>query len=185
MDLVQIDIVKRLPFEENPSGWYYWTSVYYADRLHWASYEQLALDVVNLEKLLTTEDVDLTNLRIKNPPGRANVVLAQNFTVPQHGTIASEDAWSYIMVARWRLFDSLGRMSYRLNRMPLRPSDIDGQNLSASGLTRQNTSKNTLLGQGWARNSHGALLTSGEVVPKLTMWQLRHGTKRRRRNPVL
>lgn len=185
MNLVQIDVIKRLPLEESTSGWYYWSSVYYADSLHWPNLLQVALAVVQLDQLLATEDVGFTNLRIKDPPGRGNVVLAQDFTFITHGAIASEDSWSFINVARWRLFDDLGRMSYRLNRMPLRPSDMDGDHLSASGMTRQLTSRNTLLGQGWARNSHGALLTSGVVVPRLTMWQLRHGTKRRSRNPVL
>jgi hypothetical protein len=185
VDLVQIDIAKRVVFDPNPSGFYYWTSVYYADLEDWPNYSQLALDVVQLEHLLCTEDVELTNLRIKNPPGRTNVVFSQNFITPQFGDIPSEGEFSLIQIARWHLFDDEGRRSYRLNRMPLRPSDWEGQELTPSGMLRQVTCLNTFIGQGWARNSHGSLITSGEVVQRLTMWQLRHGTRRRRRNPVL
>lgn len=184
MDLWQIDMAKRVPYAYNPSGFYYWTSVYYADRDYWDSNVQMFLDFLQLEKLLTTTDVEIVKLRAHNPPGRGNIVYEQGVSPGNHGVITSEGEYSMIEVARWHLLSDSGRRTYRLNRMPLRPSDVDGMELSASGLIRQQTSMNTLLAQEYCRNSYGELLTSGDVVRRLTQWQMRHGTKRRERNPL-
>lgn len=184
MALWQVDMGKRVAFEPNPSGFYYWTSVYYLESSDFANPAQARLAVVNLEKILTTTDVDIVWQRVHAPPGRGNVIFDNpvSFT---HGQITnSSELYSLINVARWHLWTDGGRKTYRLNRMPLRPSDIDGDELSMSGMAQQSASLNTFLLAGWCRNSYGELLTSGNVVQRLTMWQLRHGTERRERNPL-
>jgi hypothetical protein len=181
MALIQIDVIKRVVFPDTASGFYYWTSVYYALESSWSNLLQAALAVNQLDKNLCTADVNQRGLRIKRPPGRGNVVLAQNYSINQPGSLPSEGEFHLINVCRWWLFDSAGNRSWRLNRMPLRPSDIDGDQLSATGLTRQQTSMSTFISQSWTRNSHGNKITSGQVVQGLSMWQLRHGTKRRNR----
>lgn len=184
MDLVQVDVLKRVEFPDNPSGYYYWTSVLYIDADEFASYFLLQNYVIPRERLICTEDVQFMGIRIHNPPGRGNIVYEEDFSGLSRGMIESEDEYSLINIARWRLYSDTGRASYRLNRMPLRPSDQDGQQLSDSGLLVQQTSLNTLLLPGRFRNSYGEILASGTVVRPLTQWQLRHGTKRRQRNPL-
>lgn len=184
MALWQVDCCKRVAFSDNPSGFYYWTSVYYLESSDFSNAFQARQAVINLDKILTTTDVEIVRLQVHAPPGRGNVIFngAITFTFGQLSNPGG--LYSLINVARWHLFDDAGRRSYRLNRMPLRPSDIDGDHLSATGASQQLASLNTLLLAGWCRNSYGELLTSGDVVQRLTMWQLRHGTKRRERNPL-
>lgn len=184
MALWQVDMGKRVPLTTNPSGFYYWTSVYYLESTDFPNDAQARQAPTNLEKLLTTVDVDIIWQRVHNPPGRGNIVFDHSvgFTTGQLPNPSGE--YSLIMAARWRLWSDSGRWTRRLNRMPLRGGDWDGTKLSTVGLARQTASLNTFLAQGWCRNSYGELLTSGQVVPDLVMWQMRHGTKRRERNPL-
>jgi hypothetical protein len=184
MDLVQVDVLKRVIYTSNPSGYYYWTSVLYIDADLFTSYFNLQNYVLPREQLICTNDVQFMGIRIHNPPGRGNVVYEEDFSGLFRGLIASEGEYSLINIARWRLYSDTGRASYRLNRMPLRPSDQDGQLLSDSGYLVQQASLNALLAPARFRNSYGELLVSGEVVRPLVKWQLRHGTKRRERNPL-
>lgn len=185
MNLWQIDILKRIAYSPNPSGYYYWTSVYYIDRDLFGSNAACWAYVFNREELITTVDVERMGYRVHDPPGRGNVILEAVFTTPSPGGLPSLGDPMLINIARWRLYSDTGRYSYRLNRSCLYADDIDGQVLSADGYLRQVTALNTFLFPGRFRNSYGELLTSGEVARPVTMWQLRHGTKRRERNPLL
>jgi len=184
MVLRQYDVGKRVEVPGIGSGWYYWTNVYYNDTADFINAAQARLAVLVLDGQLRTEDAKATGIRIHQPPGRHNVVENTVFPGTSGGSVPSEGSYTVINVARWHFRSSTGRYSYRLNRMPLRPSDLDGENLSASGLFWQTAQLNTYLSQGWCRNSYGELLTSGEVVPRLVKWQMRHGTERRARNPL-
>lgn len=184
MDLWQVDVLKWVAYPPNPDGRYYWTSVYYVDRDQFSSAGNARNFCLSLDESLTTQDVWHAGLRVHDPPGRGNVIFNQIFTSFDNGLIPSEGSWSMINIARWSLRSSTGRYSYRLNRMPLRPSDMDGDRLSASGIALQEAGLNTFLIPARCRNQYGELLVSGEVVPTLVKWQLRHGTKRRQRNPL-
>lgn len=184
MVLRQYDVGKRLPVAGIGSGWYYWTNVYYNDTADFPNAAQARLAVLVLDQFIRTEDALGTGIRIHQPPGRGNVVENTVFPGTSGGFQPSEGSFSIINVARWEFRSSTGRYSYRLNRMPLRPSDMDGDRLSSSGMSVQVGLLNHYLLQGWCRNSYGELLTSGRVVPALVKWQLRHGTERRARNPL-
>lgn len=184
MALWQVDMGKRVAFPDNPDGFYYWTSVYYLESTDFPNDAQARQAPTNLEKLLTTVNVGIIWQRVHNPPGRGNVIFDHSVGFTSGQLPNPSGQYSLINVARWHLFSDSGRRTYRLNRMPLRGGDWDGLELSTVGLARQTSSLNTFIAQGWCRNSYGELLTSGQVVPTLTMWQLRHGTKRRERNPL-
>lgn len=181
MVLWQIDVAKRIAFPANPSGYYYWTSVYYIDRSDFISDLEARREVVKLDALICTEDVTITHVQVKSPPGRDNIIGEFTYGDTPGGITNASGEYSLINVARWHLFSDTGRRTYRLNRMPLRPGDWDGAELTDSGHLQQSASMGAFLGRGWCRNSYGELLTSGDVVRRLTMWQLRHGEKRRRR----
>jgi hypothetical protein len=184
LNLWQVDINKRIPYSPNPSGYYYWCSLYYVDRDEFTSDSDCIFWVLAKDRLLCTEDVGRIGWRVHDPPGRGNVIINEVFTTGSPGLIDSEGSYSLINIARWWLYSSTGRRTYRLNRMPLRPSDMDGMNLSDSGYATQVAALTNFLFPTRLRNSYGEYLTSGEVVRPLVMWQLRHGTKRRRRNPL-
>jgi hypothetical protein len=184
MDLVQVDFCKRVPYDPEPSGFYYWTSVYYFDRDDFPSNGSVISKAQQFEHLFTTEDAKHVRADLKNPPGRGNIVASVTNFFGQGGAIDSEGSYTLLNIARWTLISDAGRKSYRLNRMPLRPSDSEGQFLSDSGYSQQLASLNTLLITGLSYNSHGELLVDGTVDRALHMWQLRDGTKRRARNPL-
>lgn len=184
MVLWQIDHSKRVPFPENPSGFYYWTSVMYLDPADFITEMEARRQALLLEALICLENVQITNQVVKSPPGRGNVIF-QRVLNSTFGDISNPSGeYSLINVARWHFFSDSGRKSWRLNRMPLRPGDWDGTELTDSGYLQQQGSMGAYISREWCRNSYGELITSGDVVRRLTMWQLRHGTKRRQRNPL-
>ena len=183
MNLWQVDILKRIAYAPNPSGYYYWSSIYYIDRDEFTLDSNCYFYVFNREELITTTDVERMGLRVHDPPGRGNVIYNLIFGTPSPGGLPSLGDPMIINVARWALYSASGRYTYRLNRSALYLDDIDGMQLSDDGYARQVAAKNTLLFPARFRNSYGELLTSGEVARPVTMWQLRHGTKRRERNP--
>jgi hypothetical protein len=140
--------------------------------------------VQQTEQLITLESTLFVRSQAKIPPGRTGVVQTITFSGGQKGLIPDDGLFTLINIARWRFWSAGGRLSWRLNRMPLRPEDMDGDRLSSSGYSLQQAALNTFLLPGRYYNSHGELLTTGEVEPRLAMWQLRDGTKRRRRNPL-
>lgn len=183
MALCQIDFGKKVPYTPNPDGYYYWSSVYYVDDGDFVDFFDMANWANAREKKLCTEDVQFTKVIVKRPIGRGNVVYTLTWPFPQFGDLDSEGEYSLINVARARLYSASGRLSWRLVRLPLRPSDQDGDRLSASGHLWARAGINTAIASGRWRNSYGELITRSEVVWPLAMWQLRHGTKRRERNP--
>jgi hypothetical protein len=184
VNLVQVDFCKRVPYSPNPSGYYYWTNVYYLDADDFPTLNLVVNRVQSFEVIRLTEDVELWEATLKDPPGRGNVVLKVSNFFGQTGEVPSEGEYSLLNVARWTFRSSTGRYSYRLNRMPLRPSDMDGPNLSDSGFAFQQLRASSLVNSGQVYNSYGELLVSASVDRRLHMWQLRDGTRRRRRNPL-
>lgn len=179
-----MDFCKRVPYSPLPSGFYYWTSVYYLDRDAFSSDAHCIAEVQAIERVLCLESVLFVRSQLKSPIGRDNVRTTINYTFGQGGQIPDNGEYSMFNIARWRLWSDADRYSYRLNRTPLIPEWIDGVNLSPLGLFRQQSGLNAFLFPGLFYNSYGELLTRGEVKPSLSMWQMRDGTKRRERNPL-
>ena len=184
MNLVQVDFCKRVPYSPLASDFYYWTNVYYMDADDFLTLGLLVGRAQFFEQARLTEDAELIQCDVKDPPGRGNVIFTTDNFFGQTGVLPSEGEYSLLNIARWTFRSSTGRYSYRLNRQPLRPSDMDGMNLSDSGYALQLSRCQSLVNTGQVYNSHGELLVSGSVDRRLHMWQLRDGTRRRQRNPL-
>lgn len=184
LDLWQVDVSKRVAYSGNPSGYYYWTSTYYMDRDAYISIDQMAGRVNVLEELITTTKCERQIMHFKNPPGRGNVVATRGPFDDNFGLIADDGNHSLFVISRWLLRSASGRLSWRLNRAPLRYIDFDGDFLTSTGLVRQQAGINLLVSQARWFNSYGELITSGSVTGRVGYWQLRDGTKRRRRDPL-
>lgn len=180
MALTQVDLLKSMPYASLPSGRYYWTTTLYTESTLFTSDANLALYAVTREKLITRANVDFEGLRVKRPPGRANIVLQQDFTFGQPGAQTAVANPFLINIARWTLRDDFGHVTYRLHRFPLGEGEFDGLKLTSAAYAVQQNMLNGFLFPARWYNHHGNVLTSGQVSPLVHMWQLRHGTKRRR-----
>lgn len=178
--LTQFDMLKGFPYPSNPSGWYYWTSVLYVDSDDFDNQSQMILAVLGRERLCSRENIHYWGYRIKQPPGRGNVVLTASFTGTGTGSLPAIADPQILCIARWTLADSFGHKTYRLVRYPIGTSEIEGDRLTPAGLLRQQTSINTFLATNIFRNKYGRVLETGAASPRVHMWQLRHGTKRSR-----
>lgn len=184
MDLIQIDVCKSFPYTPNPSGLYYWTSVYYADLDEFFDYADVIATFFQIEQFGMLASCKFVQMDIKNPPGRGNIVYTVDNFFGQGGLTANTTQYSLITAARCHFWDDEGRYSWRLFRGPLRGIDMEGDRLSSAGLLRCNAFLNGWQTRATMYNSHGSQITRKEVEPRLAMWQLRHGTKRSRRNPL-
>lgn len=178
--LTQFDILKSIPYPENPTALYYWTNVSYVDSADFDNQPQMILAVLQRERLIARANINFEGYTIKQPPGRGNIIFQGAYSTPQPGQLPAITDPYLLTIARWTLIDDLGRKSYRLVRYPLGADDIEAGKLSPTGFTRQQTSLNTWLATSIFRNSYGRVIETGSVSPLAHMWQLRHGTKRRR-----
>jgi len=180
MNLVQVDILKSLPYAPNPSGRYFYTTVVYADRDNYVSYTTMANNMYSRESLITRENVWFHGFRFHDPPGRGNIAFTVSYSSPGEGSQPPVDNFSLITIARWTLVSVTGRKTYRLSRAPLDITQIDGEYLTPAAVLHEQTMLNTFCGPDVFYNKYGELLSHGIVSPRVHMWQLRHGTKRER-----
>ena len=159
---------------------YYWQHCGWVDNSDFSSNNQMALAVLNDFKLLYTTQVRIRGARYI-VPSSGGIVLEQIYAASQTGTQPAQVNPNLLIAARWQMRGSDGSYTYHLHRQPVGEDYLEGGEWSALGLTQQQTRMNTYIAQGIYRTQTGALISSGHTVARPTMWQLRHGTKRRDR----
>lgn len=185
MVLWQVDMGKKVPYSPNPDGFYYWTSVYYLDRADYSSDNALFTDASQCEFLTCLSIVIGTYGNVKHAPGRGGVASHIDRSHPTGGIPYDGNGYSMINVARVEWRSSTGRYSYKLVRQPLMASQMDGIHLVQVGVPSISAQMAGCLATAPLRNQYGERLTSYHVDPLLHMWQLRHGTERRQRDPIV
>lgn len=157
---------------------YYWEHCFWVNRSDFTSDGQMGLAVINDMKLLYTDQVRIWSTRWY-VPGTTTVYFQQIYGVPQIGSQDPQDNYSLLIAARWRMRGEDGSYTYHLHRQPVGEDYLESGAWSSTGYTQQQTRMNTFIAQGIYRTKTGSLIDSGEVSILPTMWQLRHGTKRR------
>lgn len=182
--LYQLDILKRVPYAPNPSGYYYWTSVYYYDSDDFVSLLAMRSRALNVDRIHTLTVVEYVRITSKQPPGRGNVVSAIS-AVGNSGLMTGWSGdYSLLNVGRLILRYADGRSSYRYWRGPVPMDWIDAGSFNSTARTRMGSYINNqriVSGFPPARNLTGAECIGGIVPTRVSGWQLRHGTERRRR----
>jgi len=180
----QYDICKYVAWPHNPSGRYYWTSTYYLDRDEFSSDGAARSRVINTDQLTALQDVHYTVIITKSEPGRGNIISVGDIHLLT-GTIDPDpDGYNLLNIARCLTFHSDGRHSYRMVRSPMPMRWIEGGLLASAGQAVYGGYLNNMIGSDPGesfRNKHGSPMVGGRVPTTLSMWQLRHGTKRRER----
>lgn len=182
--LYQLDILKRVAYPPNPSGYYYWTSVYYYDSDDFSNLLAMRTRALTVDRLHSLDAVEYIRITSKQPPGRGNVVSA----ISAVGNVGLITGWgteySLLNVGRLLLYYADGRSSYRFWRAPVAMDWIEGGEFNAFARARMASYINNQ-GPGAAgreaRNQTGAICVGGLSPTRVSGWQMRHGTKRRRR----
>jgi hypothetical protein len=182
--LYQLDLSKRVPYAGNPSGWYYWTSVYYFESSDFTSLFDMRVRCLNVDRLHTLDVVEYQFMLMKQPPGRTTVVGVVDMR-PNVGAIATAGR-EYNLLTVGRLITRFedGRSSYRYWRAPALYEWFHGGAWSAAAQAYMGSFINNMRqvsGHQAARNLTGARCIGGVISGSPSSWQLRHGTKRRRR----
>lgn len=184
MVLWQIDVIKRVAYTGNPSGWYYWSSVYYLDRADYSSNNAAIIRTRNVDSFVTQANVTYVKYIVKSPPGRANVILTSVDGFNHGGQPTDPNGASLLNVSRLRTRFDDGTWSYRYAGRPMPIGWTDGIRLNATGRMWIGGYINAMATPGGFprfRNQAGSPIADGIVPELLCMWQLRHGTKRRER----
>lgn len=178
---MQLDVWKSIPYPDNPSGRYYWSSVYYIDSASVSSPSDAYTRTRSLDRGVTRPFVRYEKCIFKSPPGRGNVFLE----IPDgtHFGLLPEASGPYTLttVGRWRLRSSAGRWTYKYLRGPLYWEEVENGQIIGTAATFFGAYQNTMTFAGIFRDSYGDLITGGAFDYRARMWQLRHGTKRRER----
>lgn len=180
MTLLHGQVLLSAPWPEGNDGLYYWLHTFYVQSTDFANNSQMNLACLGDMKLLYTEQVQIWSIRWK-VAGTNTVFFEVIYGTPQFGDQPAQDNFTLLIAARWRLHASDGSYSYHLHRQPMGEDYFTSGEYSPLGLTQQHTRLNTFMAQGIYRSQTGSLLTVGELASRPIMWQLRHGTKRRRR----
>lgn len=161
-----------------PDDLYYWQHCFWVDRADFSSDVSMDNATLNDFKLLYTNQVRFWGTRYI-VPASSGIHYQAIYGFPQFGAQSAQVNHNLLISARWQMRGSDGSYTYHLHRQPVGENYLEGGDWSAVGLIQQQTRMNTYIAQGIYRTHTGALITSGHVVARPTMWQLRHGTKRR------
>jgi len=178
MAIYRFDVQMKYPCPQNPSGYYYCAATHYAHVTDFITYD-LALDTIfDAEWRGHHEDVIPDWCRV---------------TDLDTNTIVRDASWIWSGITRlsgeypglcntvYISFLAGGvEVGYKRVRTPLRCEDIDGEYLTADAVHWfESNYGGMLLTTGLACNVHGTVFDGFRVSPKVSGWQLRHGTKRR------
>jgi len=169
-----------IEWPEGYDGRYYWQHCTWVDSDDFDSNIQMYLAMLADAKLLYTTQVQMHGISYYLP-GTDTLHYRQNTSPGNFGNLTAVENPNILISARWRMRGADGSYTYHLHRQPIGdPYLVDGE-WSATGLTQNQTRLNTFIAQDIYRTKTGSLITSGEAANRPTMWQLRHGTKRRER----
>lgn len=177
--LLAVRVLVSVEWPEGNDGRYYWEHCGWLDNDDFANNAQMGLFVINNMKLLYTNQVRIHSTRWYLP-GTLTVFFEQTYLVPQFGSLSAQENFNILVCARWRMHGTDGSYTYHLHRQPIGEDYMIDGIWTDDGYVAQQTRMNTYIGQDRWRTQTGALIDNGDVKQLPVMWQLRHGTKRRR-----
>ncbi len=180
MHVQRIQFQLRIAWDENPSGWYYWTNQFYGDldnppetnsTLYWAA--------VFLNEVYS-DVVQVNWVRVLDPPNTDTVVFSgPGYDQPGNYPIESGYSPYDTVLMRWLIGSK--QVGYSRLRLPVQAQDQIGGKVHPDLLGYVYSVAQTNLIFGKATDKNGVPIE--EFVPddQVRMWQFRHGTTRRER----
>lgn len=170
----------RMPWPDNPSGFYYWTNQTYWDLDNPPAVNSSQFWAAQFFVNTLGDFVEENRIRIFDPALSGNVIL--------EASLFNENC-NYPIETGYSPFDTVlmhwlvggRRVGYNRLRIPVQVSDqIDGQ-LHPDLRNQIYANASFYLLNGKACSREGEPIEDFEVDPMVRMWQFRHGTKRRER----
>jgi hypothetical protein len=183
MALARVQFQLRYPYSPNTDGWYNWTISHTVDTPDPTDFPAYVGDVEAVVRTTLHPDGEVNRVRVQAPPD-SDPPLENAFAFNQHGFSPYSDGTILENVARVSFYVGSQLVGYRLLRTILTEGQIADGELSSSVrtyLTDYYVAGCLALG---CVDRSGNVWTSGYVHPKISTWQLRHGTKRRNRGPI-
>jgi len=178
MSLYRFNLQLKHPYPDNPSGFYYWSEVHYAQIADFTAYD---LQLNNIFEAARRGHNEHTLL------DWCNVVdLDTNTTIRNASITWPDPPWNPgwpagLLNTVYISFLAAGvTVGYKRLRVPLRAIDMEGDKLT--DVAREFFEDNyagILIANGTACNYAGVLFDGYRVWPRVSGWQLRHGTKLR------
>lgn len=181
MAIGKLQVQLRIPWPDNPSGYYYWVQGMHYNTAdpppggepfpYWWS--------VFLNRI-TLMPVQRYGSRVETSPG-SGVWAAPTFTPPSNGLFPSDGAFSLYACLLYRWLSGGSVVSSQLIRQPVLNAAMvggkldEGYRLYCEGIAGEPITK------GRFYTADGHLIDGCYVDGGLHSWQLRHGTKRRNR----
>lgn len=173
-------VILSIPWPEGNDGRYYWEHCGWIDTDDFSFEPQMMLFILSNTKLLYTSQVQIHSTRTYLP-GTQIVHNEVIYTPDQFGSQLPRENFNILVCARWRMRGEDGSYTYHLHRQPTGEEELIDGIWTDEGYLAQQTRCNTYVFQNRWRTSTGSLIDTGVVAQLPVMWQLRHGTKRRRR----
>lgn len=177
-DLYRINVQLKYPYPPNPSGYYYGSAVHYAlvDNL---TELDVAIDTIfQAEERAHNNSVDFDWQNIINLTA-GTVYRNASITWPPFAWQSGDPVGLINTVYVGFLAGDI-QVGYKRVRPPLRAMDMEGDRLTDTAIAFYEANyAGILLSSGFACNYQGVIFDGYRVWPKVSGWQLRHGTKRR------
>lgn len=180
MHVVRIQFQWRMPWPDNPSGFYYWTNQLYADLDNPPATETSRRWFESYYLNTLGNITEQNRVRVFDPALSGTVTFEQSLA-NENNLYPIETGYSPFDTALvWQIARG-GRVGYNRLRIPVQSSDqIDGKLHPDLANQLRSTALFYLL-NGKACSREGVPIEDVEVDPLVRMWQFRHGTKRRER----
>lgn len=180
MPLYRIDVQNRIPYEDNPSGYYWYTNVYYVNASDFDELDQAIDAVLRAGEFSHRHIVMMDYYRVMRWP--SGVVVLENEIDYECTPLISGPYYSIYSCLYVRLYNGDRQVSYKRYRTPLSEHEIDDQRLTSDFYNFWSSSPaNFWEPAGIFTNSAGVPITRAMLDPYVHGWVLRHGTKRRER----
>lgn len=178
--LVKVQWQLRYPYPPNPDGWYYWTNAFFKDVPDPMDFVSYVPDMETPVLKFLSREGQVNWIRVQSPP-EAEPPLESAYAFNHWGEADYTGPIILENVARVHLFVGQELVGYRLLRAAIPTEFITDGVIRADLVDRMQTEFADALIANEQTTREGVRLTSAVVLPTIRHWQLRTGTKRRRR----
>ena len=183
MTLYRVDMQQVIDTPLVATGRYYWTNVYYFEANTPTEFDLGRDQVSVVQSRAFCSDVASDRILI-TIAGTGTIVQHGNFHWVPFGFLPASDTPITNCVLVW-LYSRGRKVGYKRYRVPVPASGMSGGLLTSDFIAHYYTNGpvNELL-DGLICSRSGEVIDNAIVDPRVSMWQIRHGTKRAERRAV-
>lgn len=177
----QFDYQMRVPWPNQPDGYYYWTNAWIVNATTDAQSNTRLTQIDTAVDGMTLNATQQVRVQRKRSPGMGGVYSNTTLFNDPGSLPTGTSGYNLLWYALVRLYVGTEQVGYKRWRAPWRYSDMAGPLWVPGVTTTLSTRFGTLIGLGALAARDGRVIDGFQVDPFIRQWQLRHGTKRRER----